>query len=68
MASRYGKAVYEWLLERGWLPGPPLPPKVHGDLAVVDPHTNRQVDVYTAARLHKERAGEYPECLNSEVI
>jgi hypothetical protein len=31
-----------------------------------DPQTNRKMNVYEAAKLHKERTGEYPEFLKDE--
>lgn len=63
MATRWGHAVYEWLLERGWLPASPLPPDVCGDRGVVDPRTGDEHTVYAAAELHRERTNDYPDCL-----
>lgn len=60
MATRYGHVLYQWLLVRGWQPGPPLPPGVRGDRPVIDPHNQEQVDVYTAARRQQQRTGEHP--------
>jgi hypothetical protein len=68
VATRWGKHVYNWLLQRGWLPGPPLPDGVHGDRAVIDPHTKQQIDVYAAAKVQEERTGEYPDVPKTEIV
>lgn len=63
MATRYGHQTFEWLLGRGWMAAPPPAPGVMGDRHVLDPKTGQELDVYTAARLEKERTGVYPEFL-----
>lgn len=66
MATRYGYAIYEWLLERGWTPAP-FPPAdefVCGDLHVL--HGGLITDVYTAVAIHKSRTGEYPSFLENK--
>lgn len=63
MATRYGGQVYVWLLEKGWQPAPSPKEFVCGDSRVIDPMTNTEVSVYEAAKLQKERTGEYPDFL-----
>lgn len=59
MATRYGWQTQKWLVERGWKTGV-LPDGICGDVPVIDPQTGKQMTVYEAARLHRERTGEYP--------
>ncbi len=65
MATRYGHLVYEWLLDRGWHKGPKPSSKnfVCGDPSVIDPVDGAQCGVYLAAKLQRERTGEYPDFL-----
>lgn len=65
MATRYGFEVLAWLLERGWSKDK-LDDDIIGDQHVIDPKTGKTMDVYNAAKLHNERTGEYPSCLNAE--
>lgn len=62
MATQHGHETYNWLLARGWKETPisfdPL-----SDLQVVDPQTGKQIDVYSAAKLQKDRTGDYPDFL-----
>jgi hypothetical protein len=61
MATMYGHQVYEWLLERGWEAAPPPKEFVCGDPHVNNPDTKEPMNVYLAAKLHREKTGEYPD-------
>jgi hypothetical protein len=67
LATRYGHEVFRWLIERGWQEAPQVQLGKNdfscGDSHVIHPHTQEHIDVYTAALLHKERTGEYPDFL-----
>lgn len=66
MATRYGGRVKDWLIERGWTAVPFMVidgDPVIGDQAVLDPVTKEEMNVYTAAKLQRERTGEYPDFL-----
>ena len=64
MASRYGHQTLQWLLNHGWEAAPVPKQFVCGDRLVVDPQTKQKTNVYEAAKLQKERTGEYPEFLS----
>lgn len=75
MATRYGHVVLCWLAERGWtaaplersvVPGHPEGAIRPGDRHVIDPLTGEKYDVYSAARIHRERTGEYPDALKEQ--
>lgn len=63
MATRYGHQVLIWLVKRGWI-AVPIDPNVMGDQQVSDPlQSNKIYDVYTAAKIQRQRTGEYPDFL-----
>lgn len=67
MATLHGYATFCWLIDRHWKAAPwdeDDEDFVCGDQNVIDPQTNEEMTVYQAAKLHKERTGEYPEFLN----
>lgn len=56
MATRYGYEILCWLVQRGWKAAP-VSPEVFGDQHVIDPITGKEMSVYQAAEIHKERTG-----------
>lgn len=66
MATRYGFAILEWLIERGWQKVPVDDPEVIGDQWVCDCCTQKEMTVYEAAKIQQERTGEYPDFLTYE--
>jgi hypothetical protein len=68
MATMHGYSTLSWLVKCGWKAAPFEDDRgfVCGDQQVIDPQTNRKMNVYEAAKLHKERTGEYPEFLKDE--
>lgn len=71
MATRYGYETLQWLKERGWqeapLPADSVTEFYCGDQGVIDPKTNKELTVYAAAKLHRDRTGDYPEFLKSRI-
>lgn len=65
MSTRYGADTLEWLKARGWKEVP-LAPGVMGDPHVTDPVTGATLDVYSAAKLQRQRTGEYPKFLKAD--
>ena len=62
MATRYGNKTLNWLIERGWEEAPASECS-YGDRQVIDHKTKKEMTVYQAAELQKERTGEYPDFL-----
>lgn len=64
----YGGKVLQWLVERGWSPAPFGRKRgeamICGDRQVVDPLTKKNTNVYEAAKIQKDRTGEYPDFLS----
>ena len=63
MATRYGTAVLHLLKDRGWKEAPVSEEFICGDQNVLHPETNEEITVYNAAKIQKEKSGEYPDFL-----
>lgn len=70
MATRNGYNTIKWLEKRGWKVIPPVKDKkgeiACGDPQVRDPETDKETNIYEAAKIQKIRTGEYPDFLSQK--